>query len=245
MSDFSNPKLYQPKMSRRESIKRMGSLASVIMIGGVAVACDTQQPETDSPMPVDASSHWPNIELEAITGPGYGPDPLLIQPSAPWPRTLSAAQLDQVAVLSDIICPADERGPAATTVGVPDVIDEWVSAPYSSQQRDRVLVINGLQWLDDEAGRRFSTSFVGASEAQRLNIIDDIAFRSQAENPEFEHAVQFFARLRRLVFGGYFTSPQGTEDIGYMGNVAIAGDYPGPTDEAMQHLNQVIASLGL
>jgi len=61
--------------------------------------------------------------------------------------------------------------------------------------------------------------------------------------PEFEHAVQFFSRLRRLVFGGYFTSPEGVEDIGYIGNVPIAGDYPGPTDEAMEHLNRVIADL--
>ena len=70
---------------------------------------------------------------------------------------------DQVAILSDIICPADERGPAATDVGVPDVIDEWVSAPYSSQQRDRVEIINGLQWLDDEAAMRFGSSFVSAN----------------------------------------------------------------------------------
>ena len=35
------------------------------------------------------------------------------------------------------------------------------------------------------------------------------------------------------------------EDIGYLGNVAIAGDYPGPTPEAYQHLDKVLAELGL
>lgn len=237
MSDF-----YKSKMSRRESIKRMGSMASVIMIGGIAVACDAPEPEAVS---VDSSSHWPDIDLDLITGPKYGQDPILTSPSAPWPRTLTSAQLDQVALLSDIICPADERGPAATAVGVPDVIDEWVSAPYSSQQRDRALIINGLQWLDDEAMQRFSATFVGSNSAQQIEIIEDIAYQSQEEIPEFEHAVRFFARLRRLVFGGYFTSPEGVADIGYIGNVPLVGDYPGPTDEAMVHLNQVIAALNL
>ncbi len=234
--------LYNPKMTRRESLKRMGSMTSVVMIGGIAVACEAPEPEA---MAVDASSHWPDLDFAVISENGYGTDPNMISPTAPWPRTLSPAQLDQVAVLSDIICPQDDRGPSATAVGVPDVIDEWVSAPYSSQHRDRVQILNGLQWLDDEAGRRFSNSFVAASDAQQIEIVRDIAYRDQGDVPEFEHAVQFFSRLRRLVFGGYFTSPEGVEDIGYIGNVPIAGDYPGPTDDAMEHLNRVIADLDL
>lgn len=234
--------VYNHKMTRRESLKRMGSMTSVVMIGGIAVACEAPEPKATA---VDASSHWPDLDFAAISENGYGTDPNMISPTAPWPRTLSAAQLDQVAVLSDIICPRDERGPSATEVGVPDVIDEWVSAPYSSQHRDRVQILNGLQWLDEEAGRRFGSPFVAASDAQQIVIIEDIAYRDRRDIPEFEHAVQFFARLRRLVFGGYFTSPEGVADIGYIGNVPIAGDYPGPTDEAMAHLNQVIADLDM
>jgi len=229
-------------LTRRESLKRMGSMTSVVMIGGIAVACEAPEPKATA---VNASSHWPDLDFAAISENGYGTDPSMISPTAPWPRTLSAAQLDQVAVLSDIICPRDERGPSATEVGVPDVIDEWVSAPYSSQHRDRVQILNGLQWLDEEAGRRFGSPFVAASDAQQIEIIEDIAYRDRRDIPEFEHAVQFFARLRRLVFGGYFTSPEGVADIGYIGNVPIAGDYPGPTDEAMAHLNQVIADLDM
>ena len=234
--------VYNPKMTRRESLKRMGSMTSVVMIGGIAVACEAPEPKATA---VNASSHWPDLDFAAISENGYGTDPSMISPTAPWPRTLSAAQLDQVAVLSDIICPRDERGPSATEVGVPDVIDEWVSAPYSSQHRDRVQILNGLQWLDEEAGRRFGSPFVAASDAQQIEIIEDIAYSDRRDIPEFEHAVQFFARLRRLVFGGYFTSPEGVADIGYIGNVPIAGDYPGPTDEAMAHLNQVIADLDM
>jgi len=233
-------KSYQTKISRREGLKRIASLTSFVLIGGVTVACDTPAPE---PTPVAANSHWPDLNLQAITASGYGTDPVLTEPAAPWPRTLSRGQLNLVAVLSDIICPADAGGPAATDVGVPDVIDEWVSAPYASQQRDRVLISNGLQWLDDEAERRFQRLFAQADNQQQLAIITDIAFSEKQDDAEFEHAVGFFSRLRSLVLGAYFTSPEGIEDIGYIGNTPISGDYPGPTDEAMQHLQQIIAEL--
>ncbi len=78
---------------------------------------------------------------------------------------------------------------------------------------------------------------------EQIAIIDDIAFEKQSEVPEFEHAVIFFAKLRGLVLGAYFTSPEGMQGIGYQGNVPIIGDYPGPSEEARAHLNEVIANL--
>ena len=237
--------IYNSKMSRRESLKRIGTMGAVIMVGGIPVACDTAEPEVVSLSSTPIQGHWPEIELEAITGPTYGTDPIISNPTVPWSLTLTDVQRDQLAVLSDIICPADERGPSATAVGVPDVIDEWVSAPYASQQRDRGQIINGLQWLDDEAQLRFDANFVSASSQQQIKIVEDIAYRSQYDAPEFEQGARFFSRLRRLVFGAYFSSPEGIEDIGYMGNVAIVGEYPGPTEEAMSHIRQVADSLGL
>jgi len=231
---------YISKINRRDSLKWLGSLTSVVVVGGVVVACDAPEPEMPA---VKEGSLWPDLKFDAILGPKYGQDPDLVNPTTPWPRTLSADQLNLVAHLSDIICPADDGGPSSTDVGVPDVIDEWVSAPYERQQNDRVLILNGLQWLDDEAGRRFNKSFMTASAAGQVQIIDDIAFEAKASEPEFEHAVLFFAKFRTLVFGGYFTSSEGMSDIGYMGNVAILGDYPGPTEEAMAHLNEVIANM--
>ena len=71
-----------------------------------------------------------------------------------------------------------------------------------------------------------------------------LEFSEKASDAVFEHAVLFFERMRNLTLGGYFTSPEGKEDLGYMGNVAIVGDYPGPTQEAQQHLDKVIANFG-
>jgi hypothetical protein len=47
------------------------------------------------------------------------------------------------------------------------------------------------------------------------------------------------------VLAAFFCTPEGCKDIGYLGNVPIAGDYPGPSDEAKAHLDQVLAELGL
>ena len=35
------------------------------------------------------------------------------------------------------------------------------------------------------------------------------------------------------------------DDIGYLGNVPINGDYPGPSEEALAHLDGVLVALGL
>jgi hypothetical protein len=35
------------------------------------------------------------------------------------------------------------------------------------------------------------------------------------------------------------------EDVGYIGNVPISGEYPGPSKDAMTHLAGVLKQLGL
>ena len=109
--------IYQARMSRRESIKRLSAMTAVVMVGGVPVSCDTAESGAPKATGTPLAGHWPGIELEPITGPGYGTDPILSAPIIPWPLTLNEAQKDQVAVLSDLICPTDEQGPSATAVG--------------------------------------------------------------------------------------------------------------------------------
>ena len=78
-----------------------------------------------------------------------------------------------------------------------------------------------------------------------LAIIDDIAYPDRPASQDLEGPRQFFAGLRQLAAGAYYTSPEGVRELGYMGNVPIAGDYPGPSDEAMDHLEEQLAVLGL
>lgn len=174
---------------------------------------------------------------------GYGTDPDLVNPSVPWPLTMTDAQLETAASLCDTILPADERSPAASAVGVPDFIDEWVSAPYPQQQADRLLVLNGLEWLEQESRRRFGLGFAAADERQRITMVDELA--GTADSPPRPEQHEFFRRFRWLTVGAFYTTEAGIADVRYIGNKAISGEYPGPSEEAMVHLSGILERLGL
>lgn len=191
------------RVSRRDAIKWMFTAA-----GGVLLAGETPLSATVSP----SSSH-----PQAV---GYGTDPDLVrsyQPGELWPLTLDEEQRRTAAVLCDTIIPADEFSPAASTVGVTEFIDEWVSAPYPKQRAERQIILSGLAWINAESARRYGTSFARASEAQRVELCTDIAYVPEAR-PEFKEAANFFKRYRDLTAGGFYTTPAGTKDIGYVGN---------------------------
>lgn len=172
----------------------------------------------------------------------YGGDPDRMKPVVPWARTMTEAQLETTSALADLILPEDERSPAASSVGVPDFIDEWVSAPYAQQQEDREIVLAGLEWLERQSHERFNQDFAAADGRQRLELVDNIATGS---SPELAAQSQFFRRFRWLTVGAFYTTAEGIADIGYIGNTPIAGEYPGPSDEAMAHLAGVLEQLGL
>src|SRR5215469_15079665 len=78
----------------------------------------------------------------ALALKGYGTDPDLLKtyhPGDVWPLTLTPAQRQLAGVLSDLIIPADEHSGSASSVGVVDFLDEWVSAPYPDSRRDRPM----------------------------------------------------------------------------------------------------------
>jgi hypothetical protein len=107
-----------------------------------------------------------------------------------------------------------------------------------------VMILSGLAWLDTESTARFGKTFAQAGDAQQRAIFDSIAFKANIK-PGYERPARFFARLRSLLMGGFYSLPEGMKDIGYIGNAPIAGGYPGPTPEAMAHLNAALAKLGI
>jgi hypothetical protein len=172
-----------------------------------------------------------------VPGRGYGPDPDLMRAYKPgdlWPLTFTELQRLTVTALCDLILPADGVSPSASSVGVPDFVDEWISAPYPDQAADRQVVLLGLGWLDAESNRRFGMDFAGGGHKEMKAICDDICSESAA-GPEFKKAAVFFGRFRAICTGGYYTTPEGTRDIGYVGNVALAR-FDGPPPELLQRL---------
>ncbi|HWY63819.1 MAG TPA: gluconate 2-dehydrogenase subunit 3 family protein [Rhizomicrobium sp.] len=184
---------------------------------------------------------WKDVDVTAITGPGYGTDPSLVKPSVPWPLTLSDDQRASLRIAADLMLPADDRSPSGSALGLDAFIDEWISAPYPDQQRDRRLILSGLLWLDAESSARFGHGFAAASDSERGAIFDRIAFKAKVQ-PGYGRPANFFSRLRGLMLGGFYSRPEGMKDIGYIGNTPST-TYAGPTDEALAHLNAALAKL--
>jgi Gluconate 2-dehydrogenase subunit 3 len=184
-----------------------------------------------------AAAPQPQARDVAATQAGYGTDPDLIKewrPGGPWPLTLGAAARLTTTALCDLIIPADDVSPAASSVGVVDFIDEWISAPYPQQRADREIILPGLLWIDSEAQGRFGQSFAGITDAQRAGIADAICSPAKAA-PDSATAAKFFAKFRDLAAGGFYTTPVGMKDIGYVGNVPLER-FDGPPPELLRKL---------
>jgi len=210
--------LYEPKVDRRTA---MGWVIAVgAALGGTGVVV------------------WGNGRQHP-SHRGYGTDPKLVKPDpAPWSRIMTREQLQAAAILADFLLPATANAPAASALGVPDFIDEWVSAPYPDQVKDRSIVLDGLDDLFWQARRRFGVGFLAATPAQRREIMGSLPTSSKPATKTF------FKKVRNLVVGAYYTTPAGFRDIGYIGNVARQAD-PGPSPEVLAAIEARLKKLGL
>jgi gluconate 2-dehydrogenase gamma chain len=200
-------------IGRREALKAAAVTAAAAALPATAAASslDAQPPARRTA----AARALP------VAGPrGTPTDPDLINPKADWPRLLSAKELATLAVLCDLIIPADGVSPGASAVGVPAYINEHVSAPYDWAEQALVRVRGGLVWLDTESGRRFGRPFAKLTLAEQTQIADDICFFPDAK-PQFKAGARFFGEVRNLTQTAFYTSDAGMKDIGYVGNVAL------------------------
>lgn len=222
-------------VDRRTTLRWLvASIASGTMLGG----CGSAEEEA-------AVQALADLGIPAVPdGVGYGTDPELQNPIVPWQRTMTDKQLHLASVLSDVVLPAGDASLTASAVGVQEFIDEWVSAPYEEQQEDREVILDGLTWLEQESLDRYSVSFTAATAEQQAGILDDIAFRDSVK-PGLEKAGRFFAKFRHLAMSAWYSTEAGMAEIGYLGNTPLAGDYPGPTPEALAHLDEALKRLGL
>ncbi|MDR6984349.1 hypothetical protein J2X32_002993 [Rheinheimera pacifica] len=161
-------------------------------------------------------------------------DPDMLKPVVPWSMILTQAELDDLAVLADIIIPADAQSPSAASLGAQHFINEWVSAPYPQQKADLILVRGGLVWLNGEAKKRFGKAFAKLSTAEQRQICDDIRYEPKAA-ANLKHGARFFAKVRDLTATAFYTTEPGMADIGYIGNKPMA-NFDGPSDEVLRKL---------
>ncbi|MDQ7948938.1 MAG: gluconate 2-dehydrogenase subunit 3 family protein [Pedobacter sp.] len=200
-------------MNRRDSLKAIGltALSTTVLIG----ACKQTDIKTE----------------ETATGPEAGREAWETERDKKLHADTFFTQHEMatITVLVDIIIPKDEVSGSATDAKVPEFI-EFIVKDIPDHQ---IPLRGGLKWLDIQSFNRFEKPFIDATEAQQIEIIDEIAYPKKAR-PEMQAGVAFFNRLRSLTASGFYTTEMGVKDIGYVGNTP--NQWPGvPADVLKQY----------
>ena len=189
-------------MKRRDSLKALTiSSLGVVGLNPQETLAERRELETslpDDPIKVPGG----RLKEEAIR------DAKLMKEKFFTPQELAT-----VTVLADIIIPADAKSGSASQAGVPAFIEFMMKDLPQWQTPMR----GGLRWLDVESRKRFGKPFTGATKAQQIQLVDDIAYPEKAK-PGMSQGVAFFNLMRNFTATGFYTSQIGIKDIGYMGN---------------------------
>ena len=164
----------------------------------------------------------PEAVVEAVVAP----------PTAAELKFFTAHEFATVTLLANLILPADERSGSASDAGVPEFIDFILSDVSGAGHQGPVR--GGLGWLDAECRRRFQQEFVGCTDAQRAELLDEIS-RPGVPARGTSHGVAFFNRFRDLVASGFWSSKMGIADLQYIGNVPVP-NWDGCPPEALRKL---------
>jgi hypothetical protein len=96
---------------------------------------------------------------------------------------------------------------------------DYLLSEKDANVNTQIAIRGGLGWLDNETRRRFQKRFIDATDAQRRQVLDDIAYPRNAK-PEMSYGVTFFNRFRDMTASGFYSSSIGWKDLQYIGNVA-------------------------
>jgi hypothetical protein len=150
-----------------------------------------------------------------------------ITPPQDWaPRTLTAGQLELVAVMADHIIPQTDT-PGARAAGVQRFVDTLLSDHYPAPERDRFLA--GLADVDALARSRHGKAFVDCTAEQQVALLTEL---DEAAYPVAGDAARppgawFFHRMKELTLVGYYTSQIGaTQELHPSPFGAYRGDIP-------------------
>ena len=213
-------------VSRRTALKVIASAAAL----GAAPSC---APDGSTRSAHETLSGFDPLPPSNPLAAGTLTDPDLLAPVVPWEMVLTDEEMRLVAVLADMIIPADERSPSAADLGVPAYVNEFVSAP--GHEEHLLLVRAGLAWLNRAARERFeAVGFPELDDAQRREICDEIAYEPAAPD-DLKVQARFFDLFRDMTATGFWTTEEGMADLGYVGNVPLPS-FDGPPPEVLERL---------
>ncbi len=162
-------------------------------------------------------------------------DPDFSTKTIPWEKPLVESELATLTVLCDILIPGDENAPPPSEIAVAEFLSEWIGAPYDQNLADREIIRGGISWTDTHSVKLHGSPFVKLTKEQQLAIIDSICGSAEI-TPDLAYGHAFFRKLRNLTLGGYYSHSATWKSLGYVGNIPIAGAYPGVPDEIIRLL---------
>ena len=194
-------------MRRRDTIKTLlvGSLAGGVILTG----CDHD------------TTVKSGVEDSQLEGEGYGrtPEEIIRDEKLNSVEYFNEAELSMLAVLCDLILPADGSFGSATDAGVPEFIEFIVK----DIPRHQLPLRGGMMWLNHRANVQFELEFTACSMGQQKSLLDEIAYPEDADE-DVGQGVLFFDLMRNLVLTGYYTTKMGIESLGYKGNTPNVWD---------------------
>jgi len=127
------------------------------------------------------------------------------------PKAFNQHNFETLKKLAEIIVPGASEAGAA----------EYIDLLSAHNQELAAIFNGGFAWLDHHMRQNYGADFLKASDAQRTELLDQLAW---AKNVTAATApgVPFWTWTRNMVVDAYYTSPAGVKDIGYMGNRAMA-----------------------
>lgn len=186
-------------MKRREALKTIGltTITAGFLLKSCKAPVKSELVTSDNLDLVDGREAWEVKYLENLNSYQF----------------FNAHELSTLKVLVDIIIPEDAPHPSASQVGVVEFIEFIVK----DIPKNQVPLRGGLKWLDNYSAKKFDKGFIDCSKEEQIRIVDTIAYPSLAP-AELGAGVAFFSLLRNLTASGYYTSKEGIEDLGYVGN---------------------------
>jgi len=202
-------------MNRRETIKSLllGSMAAGLTLQGCA------------PNPAEE----PPVTTGKLQVYGRTPEEIAYDEKLLEETYFNEHELSTIAVLCDLILPANDQFGAATDAGVVD----FIAFIVKDMPAKKIPLRGGLMWLDNFATKSYGKQFIACSIDEQKAICDQIAYPNKTA-AELKQGEKFFSEMRNLTLTGYYTSKMGIEDLGYKGNTPNVWDGV-PEDVLQKH----------
>ncbi|MSV27336.1 MAG: gluconate 2-dehydrogenase subunit 3 family protein [Bryobacterales bacterium] len=179
-------------VSRRDALRTIGASAALTASGTGVLTLDAAQ----------------HVHQEAASQKASGPYK---------PKALNAQEYRSLRRLAEMIIPPDAKSKGAIEAGAPEYID--LLCANNGELKE--IYTGGLGWLDREMKKRYGALFADAKPEQQTAMLDLIAYRKN-DSPALAPGIRFFTWARNMVVDAFYTSKTGFDDLGFMGNGAMA-----------------------